>query len=145
MVLNFYSCFRLIAACIFLTACAASAPAARNISHGVDGKAIQWHWLHTQMNDDTLITPRLAEAFTLVLREDGVVMGTSDCNRFSGSYSSVDNKLVFGNFASTRMYCEGAQETDFLKQLGEVESYFINKEGRLVLQLKFDSGAMIFR
>lgn len=105
----------------------------------------KWQWLQTKMSDDALITPRQVEAFTLVLREDGVVMGTSDCNRFSGSYTSKENNLVFGNVAATRMYCENSQEADFLKQLNAVESYFIDDEGRLVLQLKFDSGSMIFR
>lgn len=127
-----------------LTACAQS----RDVGHtDVIGQVThrKWQWLQTQMSDDTLVTPRQVEAFTLVLREDGVVMGTSDCNRFSGSYTAVENKLVFGNMAATRMYCEHSQEADFLKQLSAVESYFIDGEGRLVLQLKFDSGSMIFR
>lgn len=105
----------------------------------------KWQWLQTQMSDDKLVAPRQVEAFTLVLREDGVVMGTSDCNRFSGAYRSTGNKLSFGNMAATRMYCENSQEADFLKQLGAVDSYFIDGEGRLVLQLKFDSGSMLFR
>ena len=46
--------------------------------------------------------------------------GTTDCNNFSGSYKVDGNQLTFGEFAATMMYCEGSQESDFLKSLGEV-------------------------
>lgn len=105
---------------------------------------LKWKWLYTQMNDDTVTKPHQKDAFTLVLRDDGRVMGTSDCNRFSGSYSSVDNKLVFGELLASRMYCEESQESVFIKQLGQVESYFLDNEDRLIMQLQYDSGAMVF-
>ena len=56
----------------------------------------------------------------------------------------MENKLSFSEMGSTLMFCEGSQESIFIKSLGEVESYFIDKDNKLVLQIKSDSGTMIF-
>jgi heat shock protein HslJ len=47
--------------------------------------------------------------------------------------------------AMTKMYCEGSQETEFVKMLLEVRSYFFTSKGQLILEIKFDSGVMKFR
>ena len=47
--------------------------------------------------------------------------------------------------AMTRMYCEGSQETEFVKMLLEVRSYFFTDEGELIFEIKLDSGVMRFR
>jgi len=58
-------------------------------------------------------------------RADGVVGGSSGCNRFTGTYNHKDDELTFGPLASTRMACppevmEGEQQ--FLTMLGYVRS-----------------------
>lgn len=103
-----------------------------------------WKWVKTQMNDDTVITPKKADVFTVKFNEDGKINGTTDCNGFFGGYEINENKLQFGEFGMTRMFCEGSQENIFVEALGEVDSYFINQEKNLILELKMDSGSMIF-
>jgi heat shock protein HslJ len=61
-----------------------------------------------------------------------------------GGYIVTDNRIEFGNLAATRMYCEGSQEDLFAGMLENVTSYFIDDAGRLILELKYDSGSMIF-
>lgn len=43
------------------------------------------------------------------------------------------------------MYCEGSEEGDYSKMLGQVQSYMFTSKGELVFDLKFDTGSMIFR
>lgn len=83
--------------------------------------------------------------FTLAFKKDGTFSGTTDCNRVGGSYEVNGNKITFENMMSTLMYCEGSQESDFTKMLGETESYLFTSKGELILNLKFDSGSVIFR
>ena len=47
--------------------------------------------------------------------------------------------------AMTRMLCDGSQEMEFVQMLQNVYSYFFTGNGRLVLELKYDSGSIIFR
>jgi heat shock protein HslJ len=103
-----------------------------------------WVWERTIYNDDTVHTPNEAEAFTLTFTEDGQVQVTTDCNNMRGGYTVTDNRIEFSQMAATRMYCEGSQEQLFAGMLENVSSYFIDDDGRLILELKYDSGSMIF-
>lgn len=103
-----------------------------------------WAWTETIMNDDTVIAPRQAGAFTLTF-ENGRVSGTTDCNGFSGSYGiSAGNTLSFGPFMQTLMYCEGSQEAEFVRMVSDSSHFMFTAEGNLVLLLKFDSGSVMF-
>ena len=104
-----------------------------------------WTWLETAYNDDMIVKPIQTEAFTLTFA-DGRVQGATDCNHFSGAYTAGDRKIQFDDkMAMTKMYCEGSQETEFVKMLLEVRSYFFTSKGQLILEIKFDSGSMRFR
>lgn len=105
----------------------------------------KWLWVKTQMNDGKVITPIKADAFTITFNKDGNATITTDCNSMGGTYTSKGNKLVFGPLMSTQMYCEGSQEGEFSQSLGEVVSYIFTGKGELVLEIKNDSGTMIFR
>ena len=107
-----------------------------------------WTWIETAYNNDTVkrpSEPNEKEAFTLTF-VDGRVQGTTDCNGFSGAYTTDDHKIQFDDkMAMTRMYCEGSQEAEFVKMLLEVRSYLFTDEGELILEIKFDSGSIKFR
>lgn len=105
-----------------------------------------WTWIKTQYNNDTEVTPLEADVFTLTFNTDGKFSATTDCNSINGSYEVDGSKISFGNIASTRMYCEGSQESVFIKLLQEeVSSFLFTSKGKLVLDLKFDSGIAIFK
>ena len=43
------------------------------------------------------------------------------------------------------MFCPDSQEKEFVAMLLEVDSFFFTSRGRLILEIKLDSGAMHFR
>ena len=104
-----------------------------------------WYWVKTVYNDDTVHTPAKPDVFSLTFGDDGNVNVTTDCNNVRGNYVVDENRIQFGQMMSTRMYCEGSQEQLFSKMLDSISSYFFTNRGQLVLEIKFDSGSMIFR
>ena len=97
------------------------------------------------MNSDEGINPQpKSEAFTISFNKDGRVVGTTDCNNFMGGFTVDGSKLSFGPLASTMMFCQDSQELEFTKLISETKSYLITDDGKLALELPFDSGSVIF-
>ena len=105
----------------------------------------EWTWVSTVMNNDETFVPDQPHAFVIQFMQGGNFSGKTDCNSFFGQYEIQEHKLSLGPIGATRMFCENSQEDVFLKFLNEVDSYFVNDEGFLILQLKYDSGVMMFR
>ena len=101
-----------------------------------------WTWVKTTTGSKT-VTPKKAEAFTVTFKTNGSLSGTTDCNSFFGDYNVASDTLSFGGLGSTRMFCEGAQETDFMKALQEAKSYMVDKSNNLILITA--SGSMMFK
>jgi heat shock protein HslJ len=102
-------------------------------------------WQGTLMNDDTSITPKQSGKFTISFGTDGKATGKTDCNSYFTSYNvGTDGAIKFQNIGATKMYCEGAQESVFLRDLGLSSNYMVTETGELVLMLPYDSGVMIF-
>ena len=104
-----------------------------------------WAWQGTLMNDDSRVVPESPERYTLQLQPDGKAVVRADCNRGSGTYARDGQRLAFGAIAQTRMACPPeSRDAAFLKGLANVASYLFDGDV-LVLELKYDSGAMRFR
>lgn len=115
------------------------APNTPTLSSGV------WIWGKTVMNDDSIVTPKKAGKFTLTFSDMGVVSGTTDCNGFGGEFTiGENNAITFGDFFHTEMYCEGSQEEIFRNAVLNSDHYLFNDAGHLILNLKYDSGAVHF-
>jgi|GEM_PF-1605074 len=105
-----------------------------------------WIWQKTIMNEDTVITPKKAGAFTLTLGTDGKATGKTDCNSFFASYKiGSDGVITFSGIGSTLMFCEGSQESVFTGQIAKANQYMVDASGNLVLMLPYDSGSILFR
>lgn len=104
-----------------------------------------WVWQRTQYNNDTVERPVALKAFTIKFAEDQRVEITTDCNSMRGGYEADGNRLRFSMLMGTRMYCEGSQEGAFAGDLEKVNGYLFTNRGELVLELKYDTGSMIFR
>lgn len=104
-----------------------------------------WKWIRTVYNDGTIVTPQKPEAFSLTFRKDGTVSVRTDCNSMGGKYVVSGENIEFKDMVTTLMYCEGSQEQIFSTMLGNVQSFLFTSRGELVLELKFDSGSIIFR
>lgn len=101
-----------------------------------------WTWSKTTMKSTSTI-PKKLNAFTLTFKADGSLSGTTDCNTFFGNYKIASTTLSFSQLGSTKMYCEGAQEGDFMATLQEVKSFLIDKSNNLTLTTT--SGSMMFK
>lgn len=104
-----------------------------------------WHWIEARYEDGRVITPKRAEAFTLAFKADGSFGITTDCNGGGGSYTSQDGTLTLSDMMSTLMFCEGSQEGEYQQLLGNVSGYHFTDAGELILDLKFDSGTILFK
>ncbi len=105
----------------------------------------KWDWVKTIMNDGKVTTPNKSGIFSITFTNDGKVKVSTDCNGIGGEYSINGNKITFSRMISTMMYCNGSQEQTFSKDLNNVQSYLFTSRGELVLEMKMDSGTIIFR
>ena len=104
-----------------------------------------WTWVKAIYNDGREILPRQPLAFTIAFLSGGEFSATTDCNRVGGTYLTSGDQISFGQMVSTKMYCEGSQESDFVTLLSDAQRYHFTSRGELVLDLKFDSGSVTFK
>lgn len=104
-----------------------------------------WYWEKTEYNNDSSHKPVSPRVFSLKFEKNGNVVISTDCNSMQGDYSVTNKQIAFSAIISTRMFCEGSQEQLFAGMLANVNAYFFTSKGQLVLDLKYDSGSMIFR
>jgi len=104
-----------------------------------------WTWMETTYSDGSKLVPNQVGVFTLTFAENNKVQVTTDCNGMRSTYTIDGNKLAFGPFGGTKMFCEGSQENNFSAMLTEVHSFFFTDTNELVLDLKLDSGSAVFR
>ena len=73
---------------------------------------------------------------SLEFAEDGRIAGSTGCNRYFGSASIEGSSIGFSELGSTRRACAEAlmnQEQRFLAALGEITSYRMDANARLLL------------
>lgn len=104
-----------------------------------------WTWERALYNDGREIVPRTPQTFSITFAADGSFGVTTDCNMAGGSYLTEGNSLIMSEIFSTLMYCEGTQETEFIQLLENTSSFFFTDTGKLIFELKFDSGSVTFR
>jgi len=105
-----------------------------------------WVWERTEMKSGEIVRPEAGKEKAFTLRFDsakGAVSGTTDCNGFGGEYTAgAANRLSFGPFISTLMFCEGSQEADFRKMIEQSRRYFFTEDGNLVLVMENETGTI---
>ncbi len=104
----------------------------------------KWVWIYSIQNDDIEVRPKAVGKFTLTFGTDGKFSATTDCNSMGGSYVAGTSTITFSNIFSTKMFCEGSEESKFASFLEDTESYKFTSKGELVFDLKFDEGAVVF-
>ncbi len=74
---------------------------------------------------------------TLTFGADGKVSGSTNCNRFNGTFTATATSVSFGPLAMTRRACTGEalslQQRKYMDALGGVMAWTIEAEGALVL------------
>ncbi len=57
------------------------------------------------------------------------ISGSTGCNRMSGSFTATEKDLhISDKLITTRMFCPGYDELNFLKNLLKTDSYHFNKD-----------------
>lgn len=102
-----------------------------------------WKWVSTTYSDGKKLTAKSSK-FVITFSKDGTFSSSTDCNSIAGKYSDDDKKIELTDMVSTLMACEGSQESEYVKALSQVSSYFFRTNGELVFDLKYDSGSSIF-
>lgn len=109
----------------------------------------KWEWVNALYSDGRTITPKTTatstKRFSIWFSKDGTFTATTDCNSMGGSYTAKEGKMTFGDIFMTEMYCGGSQEQDFLKLLQNTVAYHFTGQGKLIFDLKYDSGTVTFR
>ena len=106
---------------------------------------IDWQWQATRYSNDTTAEPKDPARYRLRLEADGTVRITADCNQAGGRYRIEGHRIVIEIMHSTMAAFEpGSLEAIFLRDLAAAAIYFM-RQGDLYLDLKFDSGTMVFR
>lgn len=104
-----------------------------------------WNWVSTTYNNGTQVVPRDEKKFAITFKKDGTFSSVTDCNSVSGNYTVRGNSIILDRMISTLMYCEGWQEADYVKMLGDAQNVHFTSRGELIFDLKMNSGSMVFR
>lgn len=109
---------------------------------GIKLNSKSWTWMQTTYPKGTAFVPKNSEKFVLTFEQNGFSSRT-DCNGVGGEYTVNGNSIKFDKMMSTLMYCEGSQESEYIKMLTDAISYEFSNRGELILYLK-DDGTMLF-
>ena len=103
-----------------------------------------WSWQHTDLLSGEKMTAPAGDKFVLSFQAEGRMGSLTDCNSIGGIYSIDGEVLSMGQFAMTKMFCEGSAEMEYANQLGLANSYIIEGD-ELRLNLNRDYGVMVFK
>lgn len=105
----------------------------------------KWTWVKNMSpNGNVSVTPKKIDAFSVTLKEDGTLQGTTDCNTFFGTFTANTNTISFTNIGASMMYCEGSQESIFIQAIQSVIGYTFSTSTK-ELSLITASGTMQFK
>ncbi len=107
---------------------------------------VEWQWIAfedtAQRNDITVPDPA---NYTLQFRPDGTFVMRVDCNIGSSTFTGSGSSLTSTPGPITLVACpDGSLDSTFLRLLPETTT-FVLQEGILYLNLRVDSGTMLFQ
>ena len=91
-------------------------------------------WSLKRIHSPSRVEEVLTKAFIQFDQARGSAGGNGSCNNFGSNFIVVNNAISFKNIFSTKMYCEGVQQTEdaFFKQLGKANRFVI-RDKKLLL------------
>lgn len=107
-------------------------PSSKNL---LNGKKFVWIRSELSLNNE-VITPINKESYFVSFEGDSKVRIGTDCNSGFGEYEISENKINFGNITSTEKYCPDSQEGIFYNELISAESFELQKDGNLIIDIK---------
>jgi heat shock protein HslJ len=94
------------------------------------------NWSLKKIHSETGAEEVNTKAFIKFNQEKKSAGGNGSCNSFGSSFTISNNTISFKNIFSTKMYCEGVQQTEnsFFKQLEKVNRFEVNEKRLLLYQ-----------
>lgn len=91
-------------------------------------------WLLKKIYSQNKMQEIQTKAFIKLDEEKKRAGGNGSCNTYGSSLIVVGNSISFGNIFSTKMFCEGVQQTEdlFLRQLENVNRFAIKGKNLLL-------------
>jgi heat shock protein HslJ len=103
-----------------------------------------WQWQRSEYADGSTVVVADPSRYTLEFLPAGRLAIRADCNQVLGSYTQDGQQLTVQLGPSTLVGCPTDSQADvFLRDLGGAATHVFD-DGNLVLNLKVDSGNMIF-
>jgi heat shock protein HslJ len=104
-----------------------------------------WELQQIQLNDGQVFTADPPENYTAEFTEGGEVFLQADCNRVAGSFITEEDRLLSVTLGpSTFAACPpGSISDEYQRFMGAANSFFF-QDDELIIELKFDSGSMVF-
>jgi heat shock protein HslJ len=104
-----------------------------------------WELQQIQLNDGQVFTADPPQNYTAEFTEGGEVFLQADCNRVSGSFTTEEDRLLSVTLGpSTFAACPpGSISDEYQRFMGSANSFFF-QDDELIIELKFDSGSMVF-
>jgi|CXWL01.1.fsa_nt_gi heat shock protein HslJ len=95
-------------------------------------------WTLNKIHTEAGVEEVLTKAFIKFNREKKSAGGNGSCNSFGSDFSIGNDKISFKNIFSTKMYCDGVQQTEdaFFRQLGKVNRFEVKDKKLLLYQDK---------
>ena len=114
---------------------------------GASLMSTSWVWTSSYIvaENGTGIATRApdGEKFVLSFDKDMNVTSTTDCNTLSGKAVVDKNTLQFNPFAMTMMFCEGSEESAYVRLLSKTQTFLVNGQN-LTLYLS-DKSKLTFK
>lgn len=103
----------------------------------------EWVWVRTEIGSAQKITP-FGREFVLKISPEGNFTSSTDCNNLIGNSIVLNNKIYFRDFGQTKKFCPKSREVDYTSNLEDVVKFRFDEKRRLILDLKDNSGFMVF-
>ena len=103
-------------------------------------------WSLKKIHTDAGVEEVNTKAFIKLNQEKKSAGGNGSCNTFGSNFTITKDQISLKNIFSTKMYCEGVQQTEnaFLKQLGKVNRFEVKGKSLMLyhgteILLEFES------
>lgn len=117
-----------------LSAPAGKLPAGSPLPATASELAGTWVWQGATVGGQDVVLPSSPGAFTLTFSADNRVTGGTDCNQYGAtSQLGSDGVISIHSLYSTKMFCEGAQETEYTGMLARVTRQALDPSGNLMM------------
>ncbi len=84
-------------------------------------------WVLGSLNGQTISSNEFPNQFPQLEFNDSAksLTGFTGCNNLRGTYKINENEITFSPFATTKMYCQGVNENEFLHAMEGINNYKI--------------------